>query len=68
MQAVGKAVGDGQPNEVSDVTLIQAALVKIAGPAGKGRPAGHYLASYNGALRLAFGGMTGSRPLSRSEL
>ena len=50
MQAVGKAVGDGQPNEVGDVTLIQAALVKIAGPAGKGRPAGHYLPSYNGTF------------------
>lgn len=48
MQAIGKAVGDGQPNEVSDVTLIQAALVKISRPAGKGRPTGHYIASYNG--------------------
>lgn len=48
MQAIGKAVGDAQPNDASDVTLIQAALVKIARPAAKGRPVGPYLSSYNG--------------------
>lgn len=50
MQAIGKAVGDAQPNDVSDVTLIQAALVKIARPLAKGRVAGPYLPSYSGTF------------------
>ena len=50
MQGIVKAVGEAQPNQTSDVTLIQAALVKIARPAAKGRPAGHYLQSYDGSF------------------
>ena len=50
MQVLGKAVGETQPNDVTDVTLIQAALVKVAQPAAKGRTAGHYLSSYSGTF------------------
>lgn len=50
MQAISKAVGEGQPNVTEDVTLIQAALVKIAKPAVPGKPAGPYLASYDGVF------------------
>ena len=50
MQAIGKAVGDAQPNDASDATLIQAALVKIARPPAKGRVVGPYLSSYSGTF------------------
>lgn len=50
MQTIGKAVGEGQANAAADVTLIQAALVKIARPAAPGKPASAYLSSYDGAF------------------
>lgn len=49
MQLISGAVGNGGANNVSDVALVQAILVKIVRPAATGRAAGPYLASYDGA-------------------
>jgi hypothetical protein len=50
MQALGKALGEAQPNDVHGVTLVPAAQTKIARPATKGRAAGHYLSRYDGTF------------------
>ena len=49
MQAITASVGDGASNQLSDVALVQAVLVKTVRPAAPGRPAAPYLASYDGA-------------------
>ncbi len=48
MQAITGSVGDGGANNASDTALVQAILVKMVRPAGQGRAAGPYLASYDG--------------------
>lgn len=48
MQAITATVGDGGTNTASDVALVQAILVKTERPATQNRPAGPFLASYDG--------------------
>lgn len=49
MQAITGSVGEGGTNNVADVALVQAMLVKITRPAAPGRPAAPYLSSYDGS-------------------
>ena len=48
MQLITGSVGEGASNNVSDVALVQAMLVKIRRAAAPGQPAGPFLASYDG--------------------
>ena len=48
MQLISGTVGSGAANNVSDVALVQAILVKTQRPGAAGRAAGPYLASYDG--------------------
>ncbi len=48
MQAISGSVGDKGANNISDVALVQAILLKTQRAATPGSPAGPYLASYDG--------------------
>lgn len=48
MQEITASVGDSGANQLSDVALVQAILVKTVRPPAPGRPAGPYLVRYDG--------------------